>query len=84
MKPEDVYNSWKETRDQINIKENFANDVMDRIGLYEQKKSKIRFDYRRFVNLISASLSAQAALVAAGAIVGFTRVIFMFAVILGY
>jgi hypothetical protein len=84
MKRQDVYNTWIETRDKIDIKENFASDVMNRIGLYEQKNSKVRFDCSRFIELISASLSAQAALVAAGAIVGFTRIVIMFAVILGY
>jgi hypothetical protein len=84
MKRQDVYNTWKETRDQIDVKENFANDVMNRIGLYEQNKSKTRFDASRFIELISASLSAQAALVAAGAVMGFTRIVFMFAVILGH
>ncbi len=84
MRRQEVYDIWNKAREQIDVKEDFTDKVMNQIFLYEQKKSKTFFDYRRFVDLISANLTAQAAFVVVGAVVGLTRVVFMFAVILGY
>ena len=84
MKSEKFYNAWKEKRSQLEVREHFTDEVMNQIHQYEQKKGKALFDFQRLIELISAHLSAKAALVAAGAVVGFARVVFMIAVILGY
>ena len=82
MKRQEVYNAWKEKKNQIDVRERFTDEVMNQLYQYEQKKGKPLFDYQQFVELISANLPAQAALIAAGAIAGLGRVIFMIAVIL--
>ena len=84
MERQEVFNAWIEKTSQIDVRENFTDQVMKRIYQYEQKKRKSLFDYQRLVELISVHWPAQAALVAAGAVVGFVRVVFMIAVILGY
>ena len=84
MKRQEVYNAWKEESNRIEIRENFSEDLLNQIYQYEQKRDKPLFDYQRFVEVISFNLSAQAALVALGAVTGLVRFIFMFAVILGF
>ncbi|MHC4557785.1 MAG: hypothetical protein ACYTFW_13315 [Planctomycetota bacterium] len=82
MKSQDVYSAWKEKRNQIDVQEHFTDEVMKQICQYEQKKRKPLFDYQRFVEFISAHLSAQAALIVVGAVTGFIRLVFVILVIL--
>jgi hypothetical protein len=83
MKRQEVYNAWKEKKNRIDVREHFTDEVMNQLYQYEQKKRKPLFDYQQFIELISANLPAQAALIVAGAVAGLGRVIFMIAVILG-
>lgn len=82
MKRQEIYNAWKEQKNQIDVREHLTDEVMNQLYQYEQKKRKPLFDYQQFVELISANLLAQAALIIAGAVAGLGRVIFMIAVIL--
>lgn len=84
MKRQDVYDTWGKKRNQIVIRDHFTDEVMNGICHYERKKKKPVFDYQQLIELISAYLPVQAALVAAGALLGLARVVVMFAVILGY
>lgn len=84
MKSEQVYSMWMERRSQIDLREQFTDEVMRQIYQHEQRKRKSSFDYQRLVEFISAHWPVQAAMVTAGAMVGFARVVFMIAVILGY
>ena len=84
MKRQEVYDAWKEQKNWTDIRQRFADDLVDQIYQYERKKNKPLFDYKRFTEIVSFHLSAQAALVAAGAAIGLVRLIFMFIVILGF
>ena len=83
MKSEEVYNTWKEKKRQVDIRENFADDVMSRAYQYEQNKRKPLFDMQWLVELISTHPLAKAGLVTAGAVAGIVRLVFMILVILG-
>ena len=84
MKQLEVYNAWKEHKSKINISEQFMDNLMNQIYQNEQKKNKPLFDYQRLAEVVSYHFSAQAALVAAGSVIGFIRFVFMFIVILGF
>lgn len=75
MKSEEVYNSWKEEKSQVDIRENFTDEVMNQIYQYERDKRKPLFDAQRLVELISAHPLAKVGLVAAGAVAGVVRVV---------
>ncbi|MHC4461577.1 MAG: hypothetical protein ACYS30_09090 [Planctomycetota bacterium] len=83
MKSEEVYNAWKERKSQIEISENFTDEVMNQVYQHAQKKRKSMFDMRQLVELISAHPLAKAGLVAAGAVAGFVRVAFVVCMFLG-
>jgi hypothetical protein len=78
MKSEEIYNAWKERKSQIDIRENFSDELMNRIYRYEQKKRKPLFDAHRVIELISAHRFVKAGVVTAGAAVGLVRVMFVF------
>ena len=82
MKSREVYNAWKERKSQIEIAENFTDQVMNQVYQYTQKKRKPIFDMRQLVELISAHPLAKAGLIATGAIAGFIRLVFMVIMIL--
>ncbi len=77
MKSEEIYNAWKEQKSQVDIDQNFPDNVMNQIYTYEQAKGKPLFDVQWFVELISASPLAKTAMVAAGALAGLIRAAFM-------
>ena len=82
MKSEEIYNAWKQQKSQIDVRENFANEIINRIYQYEQKKRAPFFDTQWLVDLISAHPLAKAGLIAAGAVTGLVRLVFMIIVIL--
>jgi len=82
MKRQEVFNAWIEKTSQIDVRENFKDEVMKQIYQYEQKKRETSFNMRWFVDLISAHPLAQAALIAVGTMTGFIRVVFIILVIL--
>ncbi len=83
MKSEEIYNAWKERKSQIEVRENFADELMNQIYRYEQKKSKPLLDGLRLIELISAYRFAKAAVVTAGAVAGFVRIMFVVYAFLG-
>jgi len=82
MKSEEIYNTWKERKSQVEVSSAFSGRVMNQIYQYEQAKRRPLFDIQRLVDIISAHTLAKAGLVAAGAAVGLVRLIFMILVIL--
>ena len=82
MKCQDVYDTWKKTKNQIVMKEHFTDEVMGQIHRYEQERRKTFFDMQWLGDLISAHPLAQAALVAVGAMTGFIRLVLVILVIL--
>lgn len=82
MRSEEVYKAWKEEKHQIEISKSFADEVMNQVYQYEQEKSGPMFSLRRLVDFISVHPLAQAALVMAGAVTGFIRLVLMILMIL--
>ena len=77
MKSEEIYNAWKERRSQIDIRKNFADEVMSQIYRYERRKRKPLFDVNRLIELISAHRFVKAAVVTTGAVTGLVRIMFV-------
>jgi len=77
MKSEEIYNAWKERKSQIDIRENFADELMNQIYQYEREKRQPLFDGHRLIELISAHRFVKAAVVTAGAVTGFVRIMFV-------
>jgi len=83
MKNEEIINSWKNQRNQIEVGQNFTEEVMVQIHHYEQKKRKPLFDAQRFVELISVHPLIKTGMVLASVVIGFVRVVLMLGVIFG-
>lgn len=83
MKTEEIYNTWKEQKSQIEVGKGFSGKVMSQIYQYEHGKRMPLIDMDRVAELISAHPLAKAGLVAAGAVAGFVRVAFVVCVFLG-
>jgi len=77
MKSEETYNAWKEHKHQADLREDFADEVMNRIYQYERDKRRPLFEAQRLIDLISTHRFAKAAAVTAGAAVGLVRVSFV-------
>ena len=82
MKDNEVYESWRQAKSQIDVSQNFAGEVMDRINAWERSRNIRWFNPARFVELISFHPLAKTGLVAAGAIAGIVRLIIMIHAIL--
>ena len=82
MKDNEVYESWKQEKRQIDISQNFTGEVMDQINAWEQSRNFRRFNVARFVELISFHPLAKTGLVAVGAATGIVRLIIMIHTIL--
>ena len=82
MKRQEVYNAWNENKSQIDINESFSDEVMYQVYQYEKGKTKQVFNLQWLIDLISVHPLAQAALVMAGAVTGFIRLVLMILVIL--
>ena len=82
MNNEDIYNAWKEKKRQVDIRQNFTDEVMNQVCQYEQNKRKCSFDVQSLIELMSAHTLAKAGLIFTGGVVGFIRVILMFRMVL--
>jgi hypothetical protein len=82
MKTEEIYNAWKEKKRQVDVRENFTDNVMTQICQYEQNKRKSLFDVQSLIELMSAHTLAKAGLILTGGVVGFIRVILMISMVL--
>ncbi len=77
MKSEEIYDAWKKRKSQIDLRENFADEVMNQIYQYERDKGKPLFDVQRLIELISAHRFVKAGVVTASAVVGLARIMFV-------
>jgi hypothetical protein len=77
MKNEEIYDSWKKQRSQIEVGQNFTEKVMNHVYQYEQKRKASPFDIQWLVETVSAHPLAQVAMIAVGTLVGFVRLILM-------
>ncbi|NQT01404.1 MAG: hypothetical protein HQ580_05250 [Planctomycetes bacterium] len=77
MKSEEIYDTWKECKSQIDLRENFADEVMNRIYRYERDKGKPLFDVQRLIELISAHRFVKAGVVTASVVAGLARIMFV-------
>ncbi len=82
MKNEELYKAWKENKSRIDISEDFSEKIMHRVNIYEENRRKPLFDINRLIEIISENTLAKAAMIAAGAIVGFVRVAIMIRMVL--
>jgi hypothetical protein len=83
MKRREIYNAWKEAKRQIDISEDFSSRMLNRIHQYERERRKSLFDGHRLIELISAYPFAKAGLIAAGAVIGLVRIMFVVYAFLG-
>jgi len=83
MKDKEVYESWKQSKSQIDVSGSFTGEVMDQINAWEQSRNFRWFNAARFVELISFHPLAKTGLVAAGAVTGIVRLIIIINTILG-
>ena len=77
MKSETTYEAWKQKHRQIEVRDEFADTLMDQIRQCEQKKRKSDLDMRWLAELVSEHWLAKAGVIAAGAALGFARAAFV-------
>ena len=77
MKSEEIYDAWKERKNQIEFRENFADEVMNQIYQYEHDKRRPLFDVQQLIELISAHRFVKAGVVTAGVVTGLVRIMFV-------
>ena len=77
MNPEEIYNTWKEQKSQIEVSKGFSSKVMSQIYQYEREKRKPLIDGHRLIELISTRPLGKVAVVAAGAVIGLVRITFV-------
>jgi len=82
MKKQELYNAWKQNKNQIDIGDDFADETMGRIFDYEQNKFSNLFNTQRLIEYISVHPFVKLSLVTAGGVAGISRVIFTIIMIL--
>jgi len=82
MKDHEVYESWKQTKSQIDVSQNFTGRVMNQVYKLEQSRKSPLLKMERLIELISFHPLAKTGLVALGAITGIIRLIIMIHAIL--
>ena len=83
MKTEEIYNTWKGQRSQIEVSKSFSGKVMSQIYQYEHGKRMPLIDMHRVAELISTHPLAKAGVIIAATIIGIIRVAFVICVFLG-
>ena len=82
MKDNEVYESWKQAKSQIDTSQNFTNRVMNEVYRREQSRNNSRLKIERLIELISFHPLAKTGLVAIGGVTGIVRLIIMIHAIL--
>lgn len=82
MKDNEVYESWKQEKRQIEANQNFTDWVMKQVYQWEQSKKKSPFTTEKLIELISLNPLAKTGLVVAGAATGIVRIVIMIQAIL--
>ncbi len=82
MKPDGIYDCWRQKKRHVDVRADFCDRVMDRIHALEREGATRLFGIDRLAALVSLHPMARAALVAAGAFAGVVRLALMINVIL--
>jgi len=82
MKNHEVYDSWKQEKRQIDVSQNFTDQMMNEVYQWEQSRKKTLFTMDRLIELISFHPLAKIGLISAGAVTGIVRLIIMINTIL--
>jgi len=82
MKDHEVYESWRQEKRQIDISQNFTDQVMNEVYQWQQSRKSPRLKMERLIDLISFHPLAKTGLVVAGAATGIVRLIIMIQTIL--
>ena len=82
MKDREIYESWKQEKHQIEVSQNFTDQVMNQVYKLEQSRKSPLLKTERLIELISFHPLAKTGLVAAGAVTGIVRLIIMINTIL--
>jgi len=82
MKDNEVYESWRHAKRQIDVSQNFTDKVMNQINSWEQSRNCPLLKTERLIELISFHPLAKTGLVMAGAATGIVRLIIMINTIL--
>jgi len=82
MKDNEVYESWRQEKCQIDVSQNFTDHVMNQVYQLEQSRKSSRFTIERVIELISFHPLVKMGLVAVGAVTGIVRLIIMINTIL--
>ena len=83
MKRQEAYAAWKTQRKQAEATGDFTGAVMSKIHEYNRSRRSFRSDIEGLIDSILLHPLAKVGLVAAGAIAGVVRVIFMLYAFLG-
>jgi hypothetical protein len=82
MKDNEVYESWRHQKRQINVRQNFTDQVMNEVYQWKQSRKSSPFNMEGLIELISIHPLAKIGLIAAGAATGIVRLIIMINTIL--
>lgn len=77
MKDKEIYESWRQKKRQIDISQNFTDQVMNQVYQLEQSRNITQSMMERFIALISFNPLAKFVLVTAGAATGIVRLLIM-------
>ena len=82
MNQDEIYRAWSAERRRIDVREHFSPKVMAAIENHERRRAGSLFNSKRVFDWLAAHPVAQAGLVAAGAFVGFLRLVFVLFLVL--
>jgi len=82
MKDNEVYESWRQEKRQIDVSQNFTEKVMNQVYQLEQSRKSSPLTMEGLIELISFHPLAKTGLIAAGAVTGIVRLIIMIQAIL--
>jgi len=82
MKDNEVYESWRQKKRQIDVSQNFTDRAMNQVYQWQQSRKSSPFTIDRLIELISFHPLAKFGLVAAGAVTGIVRLIIIINTIL--
>ena len=82
MKENEVYESWRQEKRQIDVSQSFTDQTMNEVYQWQQSRNVYLFKMDRLVELISFHPLAKIGLVSAGAVTGIVRLIIMINTIL--
>jgi hypothetical protein len=77
MKDNEVYESWKKEKHQIDVSQDFTDKVMSQVYQREQSRKSSQAIIERLIELITFHPIAKIGLVAAGAVTGIIRLVIM-------